>query len=678
MKHSIAKSILILILVVSLLAIGITAVMSVYEANIFVRETMISKASNAAQVIAHVYSGVSPETMISDEAVGAEVSAAFQSMIESFQLEYLYIVIPDVDSGQITYVCVAGNEDTRELAESLPPGTVRYREISEELASVMRGKSSLTSGKTDKQYGHVFSAYAPPPGLVAAAPEVTCETDNQYGHVFSVYVPLQGPDGSVTAVIGADINAADLSARFQRVILWRIFFSLASVILSAFVLYRVLKRKVIKPAETISSAMKSFGENDHYDTQPISIRGDNEFSHIGASFNLMAANTRDYIDRIKAYTELQNRQEYEFGVASEIQRGFLPKQHYTDTFSEISALMVPARNVGGDFYDYFEDRGHMVLVIADVSGKGVSGAIFMASVISLIRGFVKQGMTPGDVLEAVNRELEYSNPNMMFVTTFLAFADPKEGMIRYANAGHSPPYLLHDGKRKLLAASSGVPLGIFAGETYQTAEEVLPLGSTLFLYTDGVNEAVDRHAEFFGMERLEKILSETDGANAVIQVKSELDRFTAGSEQSDDITMLSFISRSEKLVLPAEVRAFSRMRDWIFTDERIPKEIQKRLCLMAEECFVNICSYAYDTPGGNIICRKQSWEDGTVAIQFTDSGKPFDPTVDAIKAEGYDPDHQIGGLGILIVQSFADYCRYVNIDGNNVLLIIKHGKEERI
>ena len=678
MKHSIAKSILILILVVSLLAIGITAVMSVYEANIFVRETMISKASNAAQVIAHVYSGVSPETMISDEAVGAEVSAAFQSMIESFQLEYLYIVIPDVDSGQITYVCVAGNEDTRELAESLPPGTVRYREISEELASVMRGKSSLTSGKTDKQYGHVFSAYAPPPGLGAAAPEVTCETDNQYGHVFSVYVPLQGPDGSVTAVIGADINAADLSARFQRVILWRIFFSLASVILSAFVLYRVLKRKVIKPAETISSAMKSFGENDHYDTQPIAIRGDNEFSHIGASFNLMAANTRDYIDRIKAYTELQNRQEYEFGVASEIQRGFLPKQHYTDTFSEISALMVPARNVGGDFYDYFEDRGHMVLVIADVSGKGVSGAIFMASVISLIRGFVKQGMTPGDVLEAVNRELEYSNPNMMFVTTFLAFADPKEGMIRYANAGHSPPYLLHDGKRKLLAASSGVPLGIFAGETYQTAEEVLPLGSTLFLYTDGVNEAVDRHAEFFGMERLEKILSETDGANAVIQVKSELDRFTAGSEQSDDITMLSFISRSEKLVLPAEVRAFSRMRDWIFTDERIPKEIQKRLCLMAEECFVNICSYAYDTPGGNIICRKQSWEDGTVAIQFTDSGKPFDPTVDAIKAEGYDPDHQIGGLGILIVQSFADYCRYVNIDGNNVLLIIKHGNEERI
>jgi len=677
MKHSIAKSILILILVVSLLTIGITAVMSVYEAEIFVRETMISKASNAAQVISHVYSGVFPETMISDEAVGAEVSATFQNMIENFQLEYLYIVIPDVNSGQITYVCVEGNEDTRELAESLPPGTVRYREISEELASVIRGKSSLTSGETDNQYGHVFSVYAPPPGLVASAPEVTCETDNQYGHVFSVYVPLQGPDGSVTAVIGADINAADLTARFQRVILWRLFFSLASVILSAFVLYRVLKRKVIKPAETISGAMKAFGENDHYDTQPIMIRGDNEFSHIGTSFNHMAANTRDYIDRIKAYTELQNRQEYEFSVASEIQRGFLPEQYYTDTFSEINALMVPARNVGGDFYDYFEDRGHMVLVVADVSGKGISGAIFMASVISLIRGFVKQGMTPGEVLEAVNRELEHSNPNMMFVTTFIAFADPKAGVICYANAGHSPPYLLHDGKRKLLAVSSGVPLGIFADETYQTAEEVLPLGSTVFLYTDGVNEAVDRSAEFFGTERLEKILSETDGANAVAQVKNELDRFTVGSEQSDDITMLSFTSRSEKLALPAEVPAFSRIRDWILTDERIPEEIQNRVSLIAEECFVNICFYAYDAPGGIVICHKQSWEDGTVAIQFTDSGKPFDPTAEVIKAEDYDPDHQIGGLGMLIAQSFADCYRYVNIEGNNVLLIIKHGKEVR-
>ena len=261
MKHSIAKSIFALILVVSLLTIGITAAMSVYEAEIFVRETMISKASNAAQVISRFYYGVLPETIIDDKAVSAEMSDTFQSLIKSFQLEYLYIMIPHVDSGQITYVCVAGNEETREIAESLPPGTVKKRDISNELASVIRGETSL----------------------------ITRETDNQYGHVFSVYVPLLDPDESVTAVIGADINASKLTNRFARVILWRVLISLATVILSSFVFYFVLKRKVIKPAETISDAMKAFGENDRYDAQPIVIRGDNEFSHIGTSFNDMAA-----------------------------------------------------------------------------------------------------------------------------------------------------------------------------------------------------------------------------------------------------------------------------------------------------------------------------------------------------------------------------------------------------
>ena len=301
----------------------------------------------------------------------------------------------------------------------------------------------------------------------------------------------------------------------------------------------------------------------------------------------------------------------------------------------------------------------------------------MASVITLIRGFVKQGLTPGEVLEAVNAELEHSNPNMMFITVFLAYADPKAGVVRYANAGHNPPYLLHEGKRAPLSSAGGVPLGLFSGETYQTVELAFPLGSTLFLYTDGVSEAIDLNAKFFGMERLETILSETDGADAVAQVKNELDRFTAGSEQNDDITMLSFTSRSARLTLPAELSALGSLHNWIRTDEGIPAEMRKRLCLIAEECFVNICSYAYDLPGGIVSCHKQSWEDGTVAIQFTDSGRPFDQTKDTIRAEDYNPDEQIGGLGRLIFQSLADCCRYVNLDGKNVLRIITYAKEER-
>ncbi|MDI9470241.1 MAG: SpoIIE family protein phosphatase [Bacillota bacterium] len=648
MKHSIARSLFILILLISLLTIGITTAMSVYEANVFVRETVVSRASNAAQVIAVLYDGVLPDTVLADEQVGTVMSQTFEILIRSFQLEYLYIMIPDTDSGQITYVCVEGNEENRESAWSLPPGTIRKRDISPELAAVMHGDTK----------------------------HITRETDNQYGHVFSAYVPLLDDDGLVTAVVGADIRADDLSSRFERVLIWKVVFFLGLVIVVSFVLYHVLKKKVIKPAETISASMRAFGEDDNYDVKPLQIQGDNEFSHIGMAFNHMAANTRDYIARIKAYTELQNRQEYEFRVASEIQQGFLPEPQHADEYSEIRALMLPARNVGGDFYDYFADRGHMVLVVADVSGKGLSGAIFMASVITLIRGFVKQGLTPGEVLEAVNAELEHSNPNMMFITVFLAFADPKAGVFRYANAGHNPPYLLHEGKFAPLSSAGGVPLGLFSDERYQTAELVLPLDSTFFLYTDGVSEAVDLNAKFFGLERLERILAETDGANTVLQVKNELEHFTAGSEQSDDITMLSFTSLSARLTLPAELSALGSLHNWIRTDDRIPEEIKKRLCLIAEECFVNICSYAYEPPGGTVICHKQSWADGTVAMQFTDSGRPFDQTKDTIRAEDYNPDEQIGGLGRLIFQSLADCCRYVNLDGNNVLLIIMYAKEE--
>lgn len=648
MRHSIAKSMLALILVISLLMIGIMTAMTLYEANVFVREAVISRANNAAQMVSRFYSGTVPTTMIQDESVRTELSNTLRSMIKTFQLEYLYIEIPDIDSGQVMFICVEGNEEKRELAKSLPPGTVMAWDISDELASVMRGEIS----------------------------QATRETQNQYGHVFTVYVPLLGQDGAVTAVVGADISASYLAKRFRKALLWRTCFSLAIVMLSAFVMYYVVKRQVIKPAKIISSAMRAFGKNDQYDTPPIVIGGDNEFSHIGTSFNHMAENIRDNIARIKAYTELQNKQEYEFTVASKIQQGFMPEPHYIDTLSEISALMVPAKNIGGDFYDYFVDRNHTVLVIADVSGKGISGAIFMARVISLIRGFVKQGMPPGKVLEAVNFELETSNPNTMFVTAFIAFVDSKEGVIRYANAGHNPPYLLHEGKRKVLSASSGVPLGLFVGETYQTTEEVFPLGSTVFLFTDGVNEAINQNAEFFGTKQLEKILSMTDGANTVSQVKNELDCFTAGSEQSDDITMLSFTSHCQKLTLPTEVPAFSQIRDWILMDDRIPNKMKKRLCLIAEECFVNICSYAYDTAAGIIICHKQTWDDGTVAIQFTDSGKPFDQTKAAIKPEDFDPDFQVGGLGRLIAQSFANRFRYINIEGNNVLLIINYDQEE--
>lgn len=299
----------------------------------------------------------------------------------------------------------------------------------------------------------------------------------------------------------------------------------------------------------------------------------------------------------------------------------------------------------------------------------------MSNAISLMRGCIKQGMEPGEALTAVNGELARNNPNNMFITAFIACVDLAHGGIRYANAGHNDPHILFDGKIQTISGASGLPLGLFEEEHYETAEETLPLGSTLFLHTDGVNEAVNKDKEFFGTVRLEKTLIGSGGIHAVECVKDALDRFTAGAEQSDDITMLSCTTRAEVMELRAEAAEFKKIKEWIFADPGIPEGEKKKLCLSAEECFVNICSYAYEKEGGTVTVHKQCAPDGRVSLQMTDRGAPFDQTKDIIDPEEYDMEEQIGGLGRLLARSQSDVFRYHNIGGSNVLMMIKNGKE---
>lgn len=234
-----------------------------------------------------------------------------------------------------------------------------------------------------------------------------------------------------------------------------------------------------------------------------------------------------------------------------------------------------------------------------------------------------------------------------------------------------PPYIISDGKLKTLNASGGLPLGIMTDEIYETAEEILPLGSTLFMYTDGVNEAVDSSSNFFGLERLKALLKKSGGADTINLVQQELKSFAKDCEQYDDITMLTFTSKAKSLVLPAKKSCFTELKSWILDDESIPSDIRKALCLMAEEIFINIASYAYGNTEGKVLIRKQLHSDGSCILQFTDNGVFFDPTKDILDIDEYDPFSQVGGLGRFVVDSMSDAWHYVNIDDNNILLVIK-------
>ncbi len=644
MKHSIAKSILLFILLISISFTGLMIFFTIKNASDDAYEHSQLRASKAAEAVSSLYSGIDKDTLFENKEIKKNILDAMQAFLDENNLFLLYIIIPNETNNTMSYPFIVGTEDAQAIVTKLRENPVQKRSgFSDSILNVMEGKSSREN----------------------------LEMNNEFGHVISSYVPLLDNSENIIAVVGADVSVAMTQLSLMDSLPSKLIAALIIGFLSPLLLYFIMKKKVIEPTRKISNAMMEFGKDGNYDTPLLEIDSNNEFGLIENSFNNMAINIRDNINRIKEYTEIQNRQNYELRAASKIQQGFLPNPHFESAVSLINACMLPAKNIGGDFYDYFEYDGKTILIIADVSGKGLSGAIFMASAITLIRGFVKEFADPHDVLRAVNEELEHTNPNMMFVTVFLAYVDISNGTIRYCNAGHNPPYIISDKKLKMLNASGGLPLGIMTDEIYETAEEILPLGSTLFMYTDGVNEAVNSSSDFFGLERLKDILKKSDGTDTINLVRQALKSFTKDCEQYDDITMLTFTSKAQSLVLPAKKACFADLKSWILDDENTPSDVRRSLCLMAEEIFINIASYAYDNTDGKVLIRRQIYPDGSCILQFTDNGVFFDPTKDILDIDEYDPFNQVGGLGRFVVDSMSDAWHYINIDDNNILLIIK-------
>lgn len=236
----------------------------------------------------------------------------------------------------------------------------------------------------------------------------------------------------------------------------------------------------------------------------------------------------------------------DLNVAREIQQGILPQTFppFPDrTDFEIFATMVAAKEVGGDFYDFFMiDNDRLGIVIGDVSGKGIPAAIFMAVSRTLIRATGLKGTPPGECLHYVNNLLCNESVSGMFVTVFYAIINMKTGEMEYANAGHNPPYLINsDGSVEEVPATGDTILGFFENLTYQTLQLQLSSGQGVILYTDGITEAFNRSEEVYGEERFGDILKGKSAATPqqiVEVVVEDVNAYAAGAPQSDDITLL--------------------------------------------------------------------------------------------------------------------------------------------
>ena len=269
------------------------------------------------------------------------------------------------------------------------------------------------------------------------------------------------------------------------------------------------------------------------DFEDLQITIDRTLSHM--------AEWRDALESRDKLVALQN----ELDVASKMQQSILPTSFPTTSEYEVYGHMVPARNVGGDFFDLIPmENGRLGLAVADVSDKGVPAALFMMSSRTLLKGSAIGMGAPGSVLSEVNTMLTENNETMMFVTLVYALYDPESGTVTYANGGHCNPLVVHpDGSSVELALTGGVALGVMPGLEYREADATLNPGDTMILYTDGVSEAMNAAGEEFGVERLQQLFANqppTSARMATEAIFQAVSDFAGGTPQSDDVTCLVF------------------------------------------------------------------------------------------------------------------------------------------
>lgn len=355
-----------------------------------------------------------------------------------------------------------------------------------------------------------------------------------------VYTPLSSNGWSLAVLFPQDELMADIS-RLNHTVIYISFCGFVIILIVTI----WIARSITRPLRALSRAIEEIATGG-FDVEIPPINSRDEVGKLADSFKYMKTSLKKYIVDLTEATAERERIESDLKVAHNIQMGILPKKFppFPDrTEFDIYATLVPAKEVGGDLYDFFlMDEDHLCFTVGDVSGKGVPAAIFMAITKTLIKGKGTQGLSSVRIMKGVNEDLSIDNPFLMFVTLFLGILDLKTGELEYCNGGHNPPYLIKaDGGIEALPTTNGMALGIVGDFVYKSNRIKLNAGDKIFLYTDGVTEATDKHDELYSEGRLEKDLRrlrECILPEIVSNIINNVSSFSQGLPQTDDITVM--------------------------------------------------------------------------------------------------------------------------------------------
>ena len=443
-------------------------------------------------------------------------------------ITFLSLVVPDEDSVTF-YIDACVEEMGDDPANQIPYGSdILYTDAASSEADL-------------ENYRIGWDLYAQ--GLGTETPLVT---DNSFGYNYTSVSPVLDESGQAIAEIQYILDMRDVRGYLNSFLLTMLLIS-AGVIATALVCYILLVRKVVtNPIGKLAKFTKNITATKQFHGQTIDIHTGDEIEDLGNSFNYMLKALEHYVDDLSRITAEKERIGAELDVATHIQSSMLPCifPAFPDRPEiDIYATMNPAKEVGGDFYDFFMvDERHLAIVMADVSGKGVPAALFMVIGKTLIKDHTRPGISLGEVFSEVNDLLCESNSEEMFITAFEGVLDLVTGEFCYVNAGHEPPFLSRaGGPYEPHPIRPGFVLAGMEGMRFQGGVLQLFPGDRIFQYTDGVTEATDRNNQLYGMERLEKVLcehAESSPAELLSAVKADIDAFVGDAPQFDDITML--------------------------------------------------------------------------------------------------------------------------------------------
>lgn len=376
------------------------------------------------------------------------------------------------------------------------------------------------------------------------------------------------------------------------------------------------------------------------------------------------------------------RMEGELLIAQTIQSAMLPKVFppFADRPDlNIYGLVHPAKEIGGDLYDFYVRQDKLFFCVGDVSGKGVPASLVMAMIRSLFRSVSAHESHAEQIMRQMNDPLTEQNEQDMFATLFIGVLDMETGSLNYCNAGHNAPVLVRKKSTTELEVLPNLPIGILSGFEYVGQSAQIQRGDMLFLYTDGLTEAENAEHAQFGEQRMLDILATVEGMQpreVVEKMEESIETFVADAPQSDDLTMLAVRYQISAIVMRNDIQQIPTLAEWVEGLD-VPEELNMPINLALEEIVSNVMLYAY--PGrkdGKVFVEFNEKEDNhskQLIFTVSDSGVPFDPTKQAeadvsLSAE----EREIGGLGIHLVRQLMDEIRYERADDKNILTLIKN------